>query len=250
MVKWKYILGEEALPHAADSADPHAPRIELRTEWLKTPGRNGRFSIVPIFLTFCGQGRGMSGADHTFQLYKEVIHMSTVFITGGSRGIGAAIARTFAFKGWNIAFSYLHSEEAAHALQNELSARGISVLAVRADAADPAQAAAFIERAVQELGAPDALVCSAGVALPQDVLTHVSDEDWRRVFSVNVDGLFYTVRAALPYFIRRRKGAIVTMSSMWGQIGGSCEVAYSASKGAVIAFTKALAKEVRRTHVG
>ena len=130
--------------------------------------------------------------------------MSTVFITGGSRGIGAAIARTFAFKGWNIAFSYLHSEEAAHALQNELSARGISVLAVRADAADPAQAAAFIERAVQELGAPDALVCSAGVALPQDVLTHVSDEDWHRVFSVNVDGLFYTVRAALPYFIRRR----------------------------------------------
>ena len=126
--------------------------------------------------------------------------MSTVFITGGSRGIGAAIARTFAFKGWNIAFSYLHSEEAAHALQNELSARGISVLAVRADAADPAQAAAFIERAVQELGAPDALVCSAGVALPQDVLTHVSDEDWRKVFSVNVDGLFYTVRAALPCF--------------------------------------------------
>ena len=92
--------------------------------------------------------------------------MSTVFITGGSRGIGAAIARTFAFKGWNIAFSYLHSEEAAQALQNELSARGISVLAIRADAADPAQAAAFIERAVQELGAPDALVCSAGVALP------------------------------------------------------------------------------------
>ena len=249
MVKWKYILGEEALPHAADSADSHAPRIELRTEWLKTPGRNGRFSIVPIFLTFCGQGRGMSGADHTFQLYKEVIHMSTVFITGGSRGIGAAIARTFAFKGWNIAFSYLHSEEAAQALQNELSARGISVLAIRADAADPAQAAAFIERAVQELGAPDALVCSAGVALPQDVLTHVSDEDWRRVFSVNVDGLFYTVRAALPYFIRRRKGAIVTMSSMWGQIGGSCEVAYSASKGAVIAFTKALAKEVGPSNI-
>ena len=123
------------------------------------------------------------------------------------------------------------------------------MLAVRADAADPAQAAAFIERAVQELGAPDALVCSAGVALPQDVLTHVSDEDWHRVFSVNVDGLFYTVRAALPYFIRRRKGAIVTMSSMWGQIGGSCEVAYSASKGAVIAFTKALAKEVGPSNI-
>ena len=170
--------------------------------------------------------------------------MSTVFITGGSRGIGAAIARTFAFKGWNIAFSYLHSEEAAHALQNELSARGISVLAVRADAADPAQAAAFIERAVQELGAPDALVCSAGVALPQDVLTHVSDEDWRRVFSVNVDGAFHTIQAVLPAMLHAHDGCIVNVSSIWGQHGASCEVTYSCTKHAIIGLTRSLAMEL------
>ena len=170
--------------------------------------------------------------------------MSTVFITGGSRGIGAAIAHTFAYKGWNVAFSYLHSEEQAAALRDELAQRGIGVLAMRADVSDPEQAAGFVERAARELGEPDALVCNAGIALPQDVITHVSDLDWRRVFAVNVDGVFYTVRAALPHFIRRQKGAIVTIGSMWGQVGGSCEVAYSAAKGAVIAFTKALAKEV------
>ena len=115
---------------------------------------------------------------------------------------------------------------------------------MRADVSDPEQAAGFVEQAARELGEPDALVCNAGIALPQDVITHVSDLNWRRVFAVNVDGVFYTVRAALPHFIRRQKGAIVTIGSMWGQVGGSCEVAYSAAKGAVIAFTKALAKEV------
>lgn len=172
------------------------------------------------------------------------ISMSTVFITGGSRGIGAAVARTFAYKGWSVAFSYLHSEAEAQALQEELTQRGVGALAIKADVSDPEQAASFVHTAARQLREPDALVCCAGIALPQDVITHVSDEDWHRVFAINVDGLFYTVRAALPYFIQHKSGAIVTLSSMWGQVGGSCEVAYSASKGAVIAFTKALAKEV------
>ena len=107
--------------------------------------------------------------------------MSTVFITGGSRGIGAAIAHTFAYKGWNVAFSYLHSEEQAAALRDELAQRGIGVLAMRADVSDPEQAAGFVERAARELGEPDALVCNAGIALPQDVITHVSDLDCRRI---------------------------------------------------------------------
>ncbi len=175
--------------------------------------------------------------------------MSTVFITGGSRGIGAAIARTFAFKGWNIAFCYHESTQQAMALQDELSARGVNVLPVLADVSDSEQAKHFIDYAVDRIGLPDALVCNAGIALPQDVLTNVSDQQWRRLFSVNVDGLFYTVRAALPYFIQRQRGSIVTVSSMWGQVGGSCEVAYSASKGAVIAFSKALAKEVGPSNI-
>ena len=172
-----------------------------------------------------------------------------VFITGGSRGIGAAVARAFAFKSWNIAFCYHQSEEQALALRDELSARGLRVCAIRADLSDPAQAKYFVEEAVKQVGLPDALVCSAGIALPQNVLTSVTDEEWRRLFAVNVDGTFYTVRAAIPYFLQRRKGAIVTLSSMWGQVGGSCEVAYSATKGAVIAFTKALAKELGPSNI-
>lgn len=170
--------------------------------------------------------------------------MSTLFLTGGSRGIGAAIAHTFVFKGWNVAFCYHNSREQAMDLQAQLSRRGVNAMAIRADVAAPAQAAAFIETAVRGVGEPDALVCCAGIALPQDVITGVTDEQWRRLFAVNVDGVFYTVRAALPHFLHQKRGSIVTLSSMWGQVGGSCEVAYSASKGAVIAFTKALAKEV------
>ena len=175
--------------------------------------------------------------------------MSTVLITGGSRGIGAAVARAFAFKSWNVAFCYNHSEAEAMALQEELSRRGIHVCAVKADVSDPKQAKQFIDTAVERLGLPDALVCCAGIALPQDVVTNVSDEDWRRLFAVNVDGTFFPIRSALPYFLKRKKGAIVTLSSMWGQVGGSCEVAYSATKGAVIALTKALAKEVGPSNI-
>lgn len=172
-----------------------------------------------------------------------------VFITGGSRGIGAAVARAFAFKSWNVAFCYHQADEEAMALYDELTRRGIRVCAIKADLADPAQARHFIDEAVRQVGLPDALVCSAGIALPQNVLTSVTDEQWRRLFAVNVDGTFYAVRAAIPYFLQRRKGAIVTLSSMWGQVGGSCEVAYSATKGAVIAFTKALAKELGPSNI-
>ncbi len=175
--------------------------------------------------------------------------MSTVFITGGSRGIGAAVVRAFAFKGWKIAFCYQHSEEEAQALCRELTLRGLSVLAMQADVSDPEQVKHFIDTSVQQLGTPDALICCAGIALPQDVITHVTDEAWRRLFAVNVDGTFYTIRAALPYFLQQKKGAIVTLSSMWGQVGGSCEVAYSATKGAIISMTKALAKEVGPSNI-
>jgi 3-oxoacyl-[acyl-carrier protein] reductase len=138
-----------------------------------------------------------------------------------------------------VALNYHRSETQALALCRELDA-----VPLQADVSDSAQAAAMAEEALHRLGHLDALVCSAGIALPLDVVQNCSDADWRRVFAVNVDGLFYTVRAALPHLLARQRGKIVTVSSMWGQVGASCEVPYSASKGAVIAFTKALAQEV------
>ena len=93
-------------------------------------------------------------------------------------------------------------------------------------------------------GSPDVLVNNAGTALPQKLITDTTDEEFKRLMDVNVYGVFACSREVLPYMIREHSGSIVNISSIWGRIGGSCEVAYSASKGAVISFTKALAKEV------
>ena len=170
--------------------------------------------------------------------------MSTVLITGASRGIGAATARLFAEKGWNVAVNYNKSAQAAEDLVRELAGLGVRACAIRADVADPEQATELVERTVRELGGLDALVCNAGIALPQQLLTDTTDEQWRQIFAANVNGMFYTIRAAVPHFVHQKAGHIVTLSSVWGVTGGSCEVAYSAAKGAVIAMTKALAKEL------
>lgn len=170
--------------------------------------------------------------------------MSTVLITGASRGIGAATARLFAQQGWDVAVNYNQSERAAQDLVGELTGLGVRACAIPADLSRSEQAQALVDRTVEQLGGLDALVCNAGIALPQQLITDTTDEQWRKVFAANVDGMFYTLRAAVPHFVRQKAGHIVTVSSMWGVTGGSCEVAYSAAKGAVIAMTKALAKEL------
>ena len=164
-----------------------------------------------------------------------------VLITGASRGIGAAVARRFAREGWRVGVNYRTSRGRAEALAAEIAAAGGQTALLPGDVSDPAQAAA--------LGPLDALVCNAGVALPQQLLTDTTDEQWRQVMGVDLDGVFYTLRAAVPGFVLRQRGAIVTVSSMWGVTGGSCEVAYSAAKAGVIGLTKALAKELGPSHI-
>ena len=171
-----------------------------------------------------------------------------VLITGASRGIGAAAARRFGAEGWNVALNYCRSRSQALALAAELSAGGVEAVALEGDVSDPDQAAALVA-AAEALGPLDALVCCAGVALPQQLLTDTTDEQWRKVMGVDLDGVFYTVRAACPGFVRRQRGAIVTVSSMWGETGGSCEVAYSAAKAGVVGLTRALAKELGPSHI-
>ena len=167
-----------------------------------------------------------------------------VLITGASRGIGAAAAAHMARQGWDVAVHYHHSEGLALSLVEELCREGFRACTVRGDVSDPAQAAALVKSAEEQLGGLDALVCSAGVALPQQLLTDTTDEQWRRVTGVDLDGVFYVIRAAVPGMVRRKSGAIVTVSSMWGVTGGSCEVPYSAAKAGVIGLTQALAKEL------
>ena len=169
---------------------------------------------------------------------------STVLITGASRGIGAACARRFARDGWKVAVHYYKSEAEALALAEELRAAGAEAVPVRGDLSDPAQAARAVEGAQAALGHLDALVCNAGVALPVQLLTDTTDDQWRRVMGTDLDGVCFTLRAAIPGMVSRKRGAIVTVSSMWGVTGGSCEAPYSAAKAGVIGLTKALAKEL------
>ena len=161
-----------------------------------------------------------------------------VLITGGSRGIGATAARRFAAGGDKVVINYCHSKARAEALAAEIGG-----WAVQADVSDSGQAAKMVDNVLDKFCQLDILICNAGIA-QQKLFGDLTDEDWRRMFAVNVDGMFYTIRAALPHFIHRKAGRILTLSSMWGQVGGSCEVAYSAAKAAVIGLTKALAKEV------
>ncbi len=160
--------------------------------------------------------------------------MQTVVITGGSRGIGAAAVRLFAARGDRVHFLYEKNHAAAGAVAAETGATAICC-----DVAD----AEAVKAAFARIAEVDVLVCGAGIA-HYGLMSSVEEDTWDRIFAVNVKGVYHCVNAAMPAFLRSHRGSIVTVSSMWGQVGASCEAAYSAAKGAVIALTKALAKEL------
>lgn len=168
--------------------------------------------------------------------------MSTVLITGASRGIGAQCALAFAKEGCDVAVNFCHSEEKALALVKEIEALGVRAVAVQADVADSAQVRSMFDTVRAAFGSIDILVNNAGIA-HTGLLTELSDDEWRRLIDTNLSGMFYCCREALRDMIRAHSGAIVNIASMWGEVGASCEAAYSASKAGVIGLTKALAKE-------
>ena len=162
----------------------------------------------------------------------------TVLITGGSRGIGAATARAFAAEGYRVAIGYRNSKEQAEKLAAEIGG-----IALQADVGNPEEVEKMVDSVLDKFCQLDILVCNAGVAW-QGLLTDMSLSEWRNLMSTDLDGVFLCCKAVLPHFIHRKAGKIITVSSMWGQVGASCEVAYSAAKAGVIGFTKALAQEV------
>ena len=160
--------------------------------------------------------------------------MHTVVITGGSRGIGAAAVEAFASRGDRVFFLYEKNHEAAAAVAEKTGATAICC-----DVAD----SAAVRRAFAEIGAVDVLICNAGI-VHYGLMSSLDEQLWDRLFDVNVKGIYNCVNAAMPAFLKTHRGSIITVSSMWGQVGASCEAAYSATKGAVIALTKALAQEL------
>ena len=166
----------------------------------------------------------------------------TIFITGGSRGIGEAVVR-LAAGNYTVAFTYNSSKEKALSLQNALNSRFGGVLAIECDVTNPDSVATAVETAKKRFGKIDILVNNAGIA-KSGLLIDTSLDDFKRIFDVNVNGTFNVTKAVLPDMLSRGQGSIVNLSSVWGEKGASMEVAYSASKAAVIGFTKALAKEV------
>lgn len=160
------------------------------------------------------------------------------FINGGSRGIGAAMVRAFCAAGYQVAFTYERSKVAASALYQETGA--FPILADSSQSADVYQAVALAE---ERLGGIDVLINNAAISRI-GLITDLSPEEWEKMLSVNVSGYFHYCRAVLPGMVRKKQGRIINISSMWGVVGASCEVAYSTTKAAIIGLTKALAKEV------
>ena len=157
-----------------------------------------------------------------------------ILITGGSRGIGAAAVKRFAEKGHRVWFLYEKDHEAANAVAAETGA-----FAICCDVADRDKVASEIGK----LPAMDVLINNAGIA-HYGLISQIGKAHWDRMFAVNVHGMYHCIEAVLPGMLGKQSGCIINVSSMWGQVGASCEVCYSACKGAVIAMTKALAKEL------
>ena len=164
-------------------------------------------------------------------------------ISGGSRGIGAACVRAFAQDGYAVVFLYNRSAGKAEALVQALRSEGRDVTAYPCDVSDPQQVAATVADILRTFRRIDVLVNCAGIA-HIGLFTDMTEDEWDRLFAVNVRSAFSLTKAVLPGMISARKGSIVNVSSMWGEVGASCEVAYSAAKAALIGLTKALAKEV------
>ena len=168
--------------------------------------------------------------------------MKNALVTGASGGIGQAVARELARRGWGVALHYWKNEASARRLEEEILAQGGSARRYQADLPDPAQVAALFAAAEEDFGFLEGLVNNAGTAW-KGLFTDMTLEDWRQVLDSDLTSVFLCCRRALPPMIRRKRGSIVNVSSMWGQVGASCEAAYSAAKAGVIGLTKALAKE-------
>lgn len=172
----------------------------------------------------------------------------TVIVTGASKGIGATTAIHFAEQGYNVVINYNNSYQSAKLLTTSLKSRGFSVIQIKADVSNRMETDLLIKETIDKFGSIDILVNNAGIS-QIGLIDEIDDYDAQRIFDVNLKGVYNCCRSVTPYMVNQKYGKIINITSMWGQVGASCEVAYSASKAGVIGLTKALAKELAPSNI-
>jgi 3-oxoacyl-[acyl-carrier protein] reductase len=175
-------------------------------------------------------------------------YSKTVIVTGASRGIGRAIAEGFANDEYNVLINYNKSEGDALELYESLKGKGLSVRIFRADVAKRDEVDAMVDYCLQEFRSIDVLVNNAGIAEGK-LFIDLTEGDWDNMMGVNLKGTFNTTQSVLTNMISNKRGKIINISSIWGMVGASCEVHYSAAKAGIIGFTKALAKEIGPSNI-
>lgn len=174
--------------------------------------------------------------------------MKTVIVTGGSRGIGAAIVKELAKESYNIVLNYNNSEEAAKKIQKELEEQNIKIEIFKADVSKREEVKELIKFTLEKYKNIDVLINNAGIDQIKPFMD-ITDEEWNKIMQVNLNSVFYCCQEVLENMIHNKKGCIINISSIWGKIGASCEVHYSASKAAIDGLTKALAKEMGPSNI-
>lgn len=172
----------------------------------------------------------------------------TVLVTGSSRGIGRAIALAFGRAGYRVVLNASKSAAQLEEVRALLESEGIPVLAILADVSDYDACCGLFRQIEEAFGAVDVLVNNAGIS-HIGLFTDMTPAEWRRILAVNLESAFHCTHLAVPAMVRKKAGVILNISSIWGEVGASCEAVYSATKGGLNAFTKAMAKELGPSHI-
>ena len=178
---------------------------------------------------------------------KSIVN-KVVIVTGGSRGIGAEIVKTLANENYKVILNYNNSKEQAEKIQQDLLEQGKEIEIIKADVSKKEEAKKLIQFALNKFNKIDVLINNAGIS-QEGLFTDVTEEEWQKIMNINLNSVFYCTQQALKYMIQEQQGCIINISSIWGETGASCEVAYSATKAAINGMTKALAKEVGPSNI-
>lgn len=178
---------------------------------------------------------------------KSIVNKVAV-VTGGSRGIGAEIVKILANENYKVILNYNNSKEQAEKIQQELLGKGKEIEIIKADVSKREEAEKLIQFAINKFNKIDVLIDNAGIS-QEGLFTDITEDEWQKIMNTNLNSVFYCTQQALKYMIPEQQGCIINISSIWGETGASCEVAYSTTKAAINGMTKALAKEVGPSNI-